>query len=110
MNARTICLFSSMVFWVVIVLSVPRERLLRSNYYGQLFSGMRAFPHPWRKELVHFLCHEYRELLWKSHCTTCDIPLHISLHIASLWCARLDMVKPGRLLGSLATSGSSFVA
>jgi hypothetical protein len=60
---------------------------------------MRAFPHPWRKELVHFLCHEYRELLWKSHCTTCDIPLHISLHIASLWCARLDMVKPGRLLG-----------
>ena len=31
------------------------ERLLRSNSYGQLFSGMRAFPHTWRKELVHFL-------------------------------------------------------
>jgi hypothetical protein len=38
-------------------------RLLRSNSSGQLFSGMRAFPHPWRKELVHFLCHEYREPL-----------------------------------------------
>ncbi len=34
-----------------------------------------------------------------SHCTTGDIPLHISLHIASLWCARLDMVKPGKLFG-----------
>jgi hypothetical protein len=33
---------------------------------------MRAFPHPGRKELVHFLCHEYRELLWKSQCTSGD--------------------------------------
>jgi hypothetical protein len=62
--------------------SFPRERQLRSNYDGQLFSGMRAFPHPWRKELVHFLCHEYRELLWKSHCISRDISLHTLLHIA----------------------------
>src|SRR5260221_7784362 len=81
MNARTICLFSSRVFWVVIVLSLPRERLLRSNSSGQLFSGMRAFPHTWRKELVHFLCHEYRELLWKSQGTSGDIALHTLLHI-----------------------------
>jgi hypothetical protein len=60
---------------------VDVERLSRSNYYGQLFSGMRAFPHTWRKELVHFLCHEYRELLWKSQCTSGDIALHTLLHI-----------------------------
>ena len=28
-----------------------------------------------------------------SHCTTCDIALHISLHIASLWRARLDQAE-----------------
>src|SRR5258707_5196859 len=81
MNARTICLFSSMVFWVVIVFSIPRERLLRSNYSGQLFSGMRAFPHTWRKWLVHFLCPEYRELLWENQGTSGGIALHTLLHI-----------------------------
>ena len=28
-----------------------------------------------------------------SHCTTCDITLHISLHIAFQWCTRLDQAE-----------------
>src|SRR5260370_25683194 len=27
------------------------------------------------------------------HCTTCDITLHISLHIAFQWCTRLDQAE-----------------
>ena len=35
-----------------------------------------------------------------SHCTTCDIALHISLHIASLWCARLDQAQDIQIRGT----------
>ena len=34
------------------------------------------------------------------HCTTGDIALHISLHIASLWCARLDQAQDIQIRGT----------
>src|SRR5579864_8309671 len=60
---------------------------------------MRAFPHPWRKELVHFLCHEYRELLWNSQCTSGDIPLHTLLHISGpkRICSEFDRTEPAAI-------------
>ena len=45
---------------------------------------------------MHFLCHEYRELLWKSQWTSGDIPLHTLLHISGpiRTCSECDRTEP----------------